>query len=293
MKKKYLWIIVAVVVLAVIGVVVALSQKTDEEKLIDELEQIGQTDQTTEFGGIPISYQVASSVSEEAKKVVSISYRVDKGLLDLGKLTAGITITNNSPTQIVEKAVISLVVFGKDGSVLAKSTKTISKDVGRGAIQPSETREYEYFFDQLNLKLLKDINRFAVVLEQVGFKGATNTTPPSTTQTSVTPTVVAGSPEQVVKSFYQAWAEGKYEDLKKYLSSADLQRLTSTANGYQQWVDSLKQKEVPTLISVAGAESISDSRVQVKTVVLYKDGKQVDMFWPLVKEGTEWKITLM
>jgi hypothetical protein len=290
-KKKWITVIVVLVLIiaGLVGYLVYQGGKGEEKKLINELEKVGQADQTKEFGDIPISYKVAPGVSEEAKKIVGIKYQVDEGLLDLGKLTAGLTITNNSEVQTIEKAVISLVVLDKSGNVLTKSTKTIMKDVGRGVIKPRETRVYEYFFDQINLKLLKDIGSFAVILEQVELKGSTS---PPTTTAITTPTVAQGSPGQTVKDFYQAWIDGRYDDMLKYISSSDINKMSLYQNWKQLWAESQAReyKVRPIGRIEILRENISGDKANMEYTVYYKNGSTENLGINLIKEESGWKV---
>lgn len=273
MKKKHVWIIAIIVVLAIIGVIVTTNQKSDEEKLMEY------TEGTDKYAGISHEYVVSPSVSQEAKGMIEIKYEIDQGLLDLEILAVGLTLHNTSNDRIIEEVWVSMKVLDDKNTVLLENKKLLSYEV----IGPGEADKSPYLF-KAHLEYLDSPSKFVITLEKVDLAGTSVTAPaPPTPSPSV---VTDGLPGEVVIAFFEATKKGLYSEAEQYLSSDSLIDLD----------EAKKSLESNPQVVIEKVE-ILDERIHedgTTAVVIFKvylsNGDIEEITFDMVKEDGNWKI---
>lgn len=283
-KKKWIAVVVflALIIVGLIGYLVYQGSRSEEEKLLNY------TEGTNQYTGLSKSVVVAYDV---LKGEVELKYAINQDLLELGTLETDVFLLNKSQ-KTIKQTEAALRVLDDKNKVLSESYVVFFN------VKPGETIKLR--FSTVYLKRLDgEVKKVTITLWKIW--GDATTTPPKTTTTvspsttTTAPAVTQGSPGQTVKDFYQAWADGKYDDLKKYLSAPDLQKLASVANGYQQWFDVLKQQN----------QSNPIKSVEILKVDIVDGGKKADAYYriyhktgseelggQLVLEGTVWKMVI-
>jgi len=269
-KKKYVWIIIAVVILAIVGIVFATSQKSDEERLIEYMEG------TDKYTGISHEYVVSPNVSPEAKKMIEIKYEIDQGQLDVEILAVGLTLHNTSNDQIIEEVWVSMRVLDDKNTVLSESKKLLSYE----AIGPGETNNSPYLF-KAYLEHLESPSKFVITLEKVDIAGAS---------------ITAGSPGQMVVAFFEAIRDGRYAEAESCLfskaESLDYFRSWRKKNYSsleEAWRD-IPPEETVVKIEVSPAEFITEREARIKAVLYFPTGETFNPGFTLFKENGEWKL---
>ncbi len=199
MKRRYLWIIVAaiVVIAAIVGVLMIPREATPDNPSYNEPDEYGLTGKTA----------ISSSISPETAQLVAITYSVKEEYIGAGTLWVGAGVKNKTTDRVIEKAGVSLRIFdGKNGT--GKELKKVSAEIL--AIGPGKTEETG--FGLLPLNKLQNPKSYVVTLESIDWRGTVSSTTPPLTP----PIVAAESPGQVVKNFFTAMAEGRYTDAQKY-----------------------------------------------------------------------------
>jgi len=281
MNKK--WIVLIVVVVLIVGVAAYLVGKgtfSGGEKNLTNY-----TEGTTKYLGLAKSVVVKYDVLEGE---VELGYKINQGHLELGMLSIDITLLNKSK-RLIKQTEVDFRIINDQG-----------KDAYQGYIifydlKPGETAVRSGYsmlpLDKLNGEP-KKITLTLWKLWEDASPSPPKTTPTITPKTTVIPS--PDSPSQVVKDFFQVFIDGRYDDLKKYLSSSDLKTLASVENGYQQWVEIVKQQNRAKPIERVEIirESISGDKANMEYKVFYKNGSAENLGGNLIKEESGWKMVV-
>jgi len=292
-KKKWIIVIVIlVVVAAVVGVVigrVTSGQVTPATSTPPVTPTTPSNPSNTEPDkyALTSSVAVSSTIPSETAKLLEITYKYDEGWAAAGMLIIQSVIIKNNSDRSIDRAYISLRIFdGKSGT----GNELLKRSSFIGDVSPGKTGSTG-LGGSILLENLKNPRSFVITLESVTWKGTTSPTP--TPPATISP--AEGSPGKLVKDFYQAWIDGRYDDFKKYLSSSDLQKLSSVANGYQQWIDILKQQDQSNPIKSIEILQVDitdgGKKANVYHKVYYKNGSNELGMW-LILEGTNWKVVV-
>lgn len=205
MNKKYIWIMVAIGVIAlIIGVILGPRIVGDGDG----------TPVTTEPDKYSLDGKavISPDIPSESVALIGWDYKVfNEGMLAAGMLVVDMSLENKSQDRVISRAVYAVKVFdGKDGK-----GKELLKDDGMFAgVDPGETRKIRA---SLNFSSLDSPKSYIVSLESLVWK--TTTVSPTTEPVPITtPSVGLGSKETVL-AFWTAIQKGQYAEAGKYLIS--------------------------------------------------------------------------
>lgn len=207
MDKKT-WIIIASIVVLVVAVVCLLIGRFMPRQITEaDLANYAEPDKYALTGKVAVS----PSVPAEDAKLLEVAYDWDKDPAAAGALIIRSVTIKNKSDRTIDRAYVSLRIFdGKNGTgnELLKRSPFIG-DVGPGKIGSTGLG------GAILLDNLKNPRSFVITLESVAWKG--NVAPSATTPVPTpTSTVTKETPSQVVKNFFTAMAEGRYQDAQKY-----------------------------------------------------------------------------
>lgn len=265
MKKKYLWIIIAVIVVAIIAGVV-IGRVMPRQITPDDLANYTEPDEYTLAGKTTIS----SSIPVETANLVAVTYTVRKEWIGAGTLAVGAEVKNKSTDRSIEKAEVSLKVIDSKGNELAKRSAEIFA-IGSGK---TETQG----FGLVDLKELRNPKSFVVTLESVTWKG--NVSPAPTTP----PIIAEETPSQVVKSFTTAIIQERYVDAQKYL------RNPSDIAGIKSDYEKNPTKKLARIAILKEEIDEQDGSAVVTCTFYLVDGSSETGNIDLQMENGEWKI---
>lgn len=268
MKRKYIWIIVAAIIVAIVAGVV-IGRVMPKQVTPDDLANYTEPDEYALAGKTVIS----SNISSETAKLVEISYTVKEEYIGAGTLWVGAAVKNKTTDRVIESASVSLRVFdGKNGT--GKELKKVSDEIL--AIGPGKTEETGFGFIALNK--LQNPKSFVVTLESVTWRGTVPNTP------TTPPIITKESPSQVVKNFFTAIAEGRYTDAQKYLKNPS--DIAGIKNDYEK---NPSTKVVRVIILKENIDEKNNIAV-VDTTLYVADGRSEDSAIHLERVGNEWRL---
>ena len=284
MNKRWVVLIVVLVLIIVglVGYLVSQGGKGEKEKLANYTEG---TDKYTSFSkSVVVAYDVLKGETE-------LEYTIDPGLLELGMLKMDVSLLNKSQ-NLIEQTEAVLRIIDSKGSVLLEKYAVFFN------IKPGVAVKSSFGITDLN-KLAGEVKKITLTLWKVWGETTISSTPAptTTTKTTITPTLTQSSPGQTVKDFYQAWIDGRYEDMLNYVSSADIKKMSSYPSWKQLWIEMQVKtykthpiERIEILKEDEGAPK--DARGNVSYIVYYKDKNTEELGIFLVKEESGWKVIL-
>jgi len=270
MNKKYIWIMVAIGVIAlIIGVILGPRIVGDGDG----------TPVTTEPDKYSLDGKavISPDIPSESVALIGWDYKVfNEGMLAAGMLVVDMSLENKSQDRVISRAVYAVKVFdGKDGK-----GKELLKDDGMFAgVDPGETRKIRA---SLNFSSLDSPKSYIVSLESLVWK--TTTVSPTTEPVPITTPSVGLGPKETVLAFWTAIQKGQYEEAKKYLSPENQNLVADLKKGFEENPGmSIKKIE-------AFQTKIDEETAEVGYILYLSDGQKVEGAWDLFKQNGAWKM---
>lgn len=276
MNKKWIFVIVAVILIgALIGVLIAKNSSSDEEKIIDEL----LPPKTQNSGTMPaIGYTPESNGL--AVKAEIITDHWERGVLSLK-----ITIKNTSDKKLITSriSVNTIDLNGKRG--LEGYGEAVNQ------LNPGETVTLD--LNMVEIGVSKSIKKVEVFFykDSIVWGPAPVSTPPKTTtppSTSTTPTTnPSRTEEQVVRDVVTKWFDfmknGKFTEALKLMTLEGF----SAADLEAGWDKTITRLEITKVIF---EEQVSTPHANVYVKVYLSDGSYEKYYFILYKLDNGWKI---
>lgn len=291
MKKKCLWIIAVVVVLATIGIVVVVSQNNSEKKAAEEL--------------FPKIQEIVSAPEIKTIGVdgLQISADLNKEHFErLGALSLVVKVKNTSD-KVLQKAVMAKTLFDKSGAAIGLKN-TQAADVPQ--LKPGEIHTANLDMISANAQ---SIGRIEIFFREVVWAGAPVSVASTTTPNQVAPSILVGgnyntlnypqnpqNPEEVVAAFYFLLNEKRYLAAARLIEKAEPLIESGKITEKQIAADLGKFFQPGDLVSIKTelasiyktAEGVD--KAQVGITLYFKDGKNMHTTPSLVQENGKWKI---